>query len=202
MSPKTAQEGSAVEHGVKFMAELVLHALSRSRSFEDRVLFALKTLCCQFQIHLRGAGGYGQVSSARTERILDLFKEIHCRNVQPRIDDGGFERQVGRIWQFSVASINCGHLMSMVDIVLGSFRFCANRPDAQASKTMFAQLLPLLPAKPTGENFKDNTGLLLRPGRVQVPDFRGKYSQLGRDIVGLATSVARASGVEEDEVPL
>ncbi len=189
----------ARDHGVKFIAELILHDIIRDRSYEERVLFALKTLCSQFQIFLLGADGFGQVVSDRTEHILDLFKEIHCRGVQPRADDGGFEARLTRIWQFSVSSTNCGHLMSMVDIILGSFRFCINRPTADVSRTMFDQLLPLLPGVPTQEDFQDGTGLLLRPKHVEVRTYIDEYSRLRRDIVALVSGGTRTEETTDDE---
>jgi hypothetical protein len=101
----------------------------------------------------------------------------------------GEVQQLDRVVMFSSTCINASHLSSVMDIVLGSWRYCINQPQNEnAAKLMMNELVKLLWHVKQGEDIHAHElGLLFRPLNVKHPPYKIQYDSLLSQINELLT---------------
>ena len=197
----------AIEENVTFMASIVHHEIAKNKTIQEKILYSLKTIIAGFHKFLQRTDNYGQVISDRIDGIFNIHKEILSKGLDPIISSDfvsdNYENKIrlNKIWQFSVGTISSGHLMSLVDIVLGSFRYCVNYPERDASNKMYPSISKLLLHNPSDYSVNEEWGLLFRPKLVNVHGYENDYEELKENLRNLAKS---AGDVREDidvEIP-
>ncbi len=116
----------ATEHDVKLIAYVVLHDMARSPDEARRK--GINTVCYHFDCVLNRVGGPGMV-------LIDRFNDegnaidAHLRD-KFTIGITGLpysaETRLANIIGFHYSAIGQSHLPSLVDVLLGSFRFAVN----------------------------------------------------------------------------
>ncbi len=110
---------------VRFMAYAVHHGIASTQK-ADLWLWALKTLLCQFDLFLQREKSHGICLVDRFENDLSLLKRIHQQGVDPEFWGGRLLHRLENVWCYGTINIGTTHIASMVDIVLGAFRYCVN----------------------------------------------------------------------------
>jgi len=196
----------AIKENVTFLTTIVHHEIAKNKNLEEKVLYSLKTIIAGFHRYLQMANAYGQVISDRINGIFDIHKEIVTQGLDPSSDSPQDEERMkiklDRIWQLSVGTMGSGHLMSLVDIVLGSFRYCINYPDRDASKEMYPNISKLLLRNPSNHSEIEEWGLLFRPKNITISDYKKDYEELRDKLRKLGESLGDQEGEEfENGIP-
>jgi hypothetical protein len=90
--------------------------------------------------------------------------------------------ELTKIKLFSSTCDNASNLSSAMDIVLGSFRYCINRPlNEDSAKIMMKNIIKLFWADSDGEDINPfEKGLTFRPTpeKILVPAYKKEYQNL------------------------
>lgn len=131
---------------VRFMAYAVHHDIVHNRE-RDLYLWALNTLLLQFDFFLQRETSNGICLVDRFKNDLDILKKIHQQGVDPEVSDGSrLSRRLKNILCYSTISIGITHLATVVDIVLGAFRYCVN--EIKISVQIYKKVRPVLLCEP------------------------------------------------------
>ncbi|HDS1136301.1 DUF3800 domain-containing protein [Stenotrophomonas maltophilia] len=170
----------AIEHGCQFIATLTLHSIARNSDEARR--FAINTIAYHFDGFLNARGTHGLVLIDRftdaqlDEQLRDRFA-VGVRGL-PYSPTMRLQNIVG----FHYAAIGQGHFGSLIDIVLGSFRFAVNaftRGDEarrQSGDTILRLLAPLFIRNDDGR--VSGIGLHFSPVAVRAAIYRTQYEAL------------------------
>lgn len=183
---------AARDHDVKLTAVIVHHQIAGTKTERERLEWSLKPVAGNFEKFLDRVGASGQIIADRDENAMRLFRQIMEKGVDP-VWFGGDQRRtihLSRVWQFSEAAIGTGHIMSVVDVALGSLRYCVNDPDAEASRAMFPVLHPMLLWGVTCPDNMYAFGLQFYPKEVRIPCYREDYKELRHKLEALVGSGA------------
>lgn len=164
---------------VRFMAYAVHHEIARNREC-DLYLWALNTLLLQFDFLLQRETSNGICLVDRFKNDLNILKKIHQQGVDPEVSDGSrLPRRLENILCYGTISIGTTHLATVVDIVLGAFRYCVNEMNkTKISLQIYKKVRPLLLCEPGNPSRVEEWGLFLRPREVNVPDYKQDYDFL------------------------
>jgi hypothetical protein len=191
LAAKSELLAACAECGVRFVACAILHSIAthpdkRWANQADMVLLAFDSV-------LNEEGATGIVVVDRTTDGFDYLREKFQKGIVYS-KSGGTYRMSDRMNLFAQGCIGSSHLASVVDIVLGAFRYCVNdREGKAATKAMLPAVLRLMPFRTwKGKTIYLDYGLLLRPRRVIVPSYKAKYDEL----VGRLNAAMAAVGGE------
>ena len=166
------------ELGVRFMAYVVHHDIAADQGL-DTWLWALKTLLCQFDLFLQREKSHGMCLVDKFDNDFTVLKGIHQKGVDPSFWGGRLQHHLENVWCYGTVSIGSTHITSMVDIVLGAFRYCVNEI---TKKTVPAQLYgkvrPLMLCEDGDPGKIDEWGLFLRPKEIKVASYKRDYDSL------------------------
>jgi hypothetical protein len=160
-----------------FIVQVVLNALARGQSPDTLIKWGANEVLAVFDIWLRQHGSYGIVAVDRLASASEYqyLVELFCSGLT--LQDRSTVR-LTRIKLFTSTCCNASHASSAVDIVLGAFRYCINRPkNVPAAKRMMPQLVRLLWHTGTGDNIAAK-GLILRPKEIRFAKFKAEYEDL------------------------
>jgi hypothetical protein len=144
-----------------------------------RVLFALKTLLCEFDLFLSREKTSGICAVDRFEIALSVLASILTDGVDPGGELGKFQRNLPNIWLHCVTSISCSHLCSVCDIVLGSFRYCVNNTEkTDVAKRLYPAVRKLFLHYPDDAAVIEDWGLFLRPKTIRAKAYVDAYEKL------------------------
>jgi hypothetical protein len=172
----------AVDHGCKFITSLILHDIATSP--DDARRNEINRICYHFNCYLNPIHATGLVL---IDRFSDSQIDAHlCEKFStgltgmPYGDTLALQHIVG----FHYSAIGQSHYGSVVDIVLGSFRFAVNaftRNDQSKAGTsihLLQLLRPLFDTQANGEILE--TSLFLSPKVIRVERYRNQYEALKR----------------------
>lgn len=165
----------------KFIAYVALHDIIKGKDPDDQVRFAANTVICQFDRYLQNvAHDYGIciVDNLPVKRSWQYLSEKFTSG----LDIGGVCRPVDRIKLFAATCNNASHVSSAMDIVLGTFRYCINKPaNPAAASRMMKNVVELMWHERRGHTIlATERGLVMRPlvDKIRVKQYRDEYDAL------------------------
>lgn len=170
---------------VRFMAYAVHHGIARTQK-ADLWLWALKTLLCQFDLFLQREKSHGICLVDRFENDLSVLQRIHQQGVDPEFWGGRLPHRLENVWCYGTISIGTTHIASMVDIVLGAFRYCVNEMVRKnVPLTLYSKVRPLILCEPGNPSSVKEWGLFLRPKDVKATSYKQDYDELLKHLESL-----------------
>ncbi|MEK7882973.1 DUF3800 domain-containing protein [Methyloversatilis sp. NSM2] len=178
---KQAVIQAAVQHKAIFLASLILHNVATSPDEARRN--AINTICFHFDCLLSRPKSHGLV-------LIDRFEDKKIDgHLREKFSVGltglpySEKMRLNRIIGFHYSAIGQSHFGSVIDIVLGSFRFAVNAHTRQeqgklpTAKTMLDLIAPLF----FSENPKgliSEISLCFSPKVIKAAKYRTRYEQL------------------------
>jgi hypothetical protein len=170
---------------VRFMAYAVHHGIA-SKQKADLWLWALKTLLCQFDLFLRREKSHGMCLVDRFENDLSLLKRIHQQGVDPEFWGGRLPHRLENVWCYGTINVGTTHIASMVDIVLGAFRYCLNEMVRKnVPLILYKKVRPLMLCELGNPSRVKEWGLFLRPKDVKATSYKQDYDALLKHLESL-----------------
>jgi hypothetical protein len=175
---RTVLEGCS-DTNVRFIAYLVLHDIARNRSLEQLVRFGVNTVLSTFQKFLTREDETGIC-------LVDRLPYRHGHQSLGEIFQHGLQmpnnryRVLDRVLLLGETTQQESFLGSIVDIVLGSFRYCVNeRENERATRAMLPPVVQMMWSRRSGDTVHVREyGLLFRPLNVAVPAYQDEYEEL------------------------
>jgi hypothetical protein len=178
-SAKKEVIAACIEHQCKFLAYVVLHAIAQNTPLNTTIQWGADHIIGKFNFFLQCLDSHGMVAMDRLPDGVE-FDYLASKFVNGLVLSDGDAVQLDRIALFSSTCINASHLTSAMDIVLGSWRYCINKPfNEVAAKSMMADLVKLVWCDKSGENiYAFEKGLVFRPKEVKSAAYKAKYEAL------------------------
>jgi hypothetical protein len=180
----------------KFIAYVALHEIIKGSDPDDQVLFAANTVISQFNKYLRVVAnddGICIVDNLPVKRSWQYLSEKFTLG----LNFGGQHVPVDRIKLFAATCNNASHMSSAMDIVLGTFRYCINKPEnVAAASEMMRSVVELMWHEQRGQTIlATERGLVMRPvvENIQMKQYRDEYHALIQHINSLLAGVKRPS---------
>lgn len=180
-SLKQAIVEAAINHGCQFIATLTLHRIASGGPDEAR-RFAINTIAYHFNgfLNVRGTHGLVLIDRFTDAQIDDQLRDRFAVGVRglPYSPTMRLQNIVG----FHYAAIGQAHFGSIIDIVLGSFRFAVNaftKDDTarrRSGDTILRLLAPLFVKNDDGR--VAGIGLHFSPVAVRAANYRDQYEAL------------------------
>jgi hypothetical protein len=169
---------ACAELEVRFMAYAVHHGIA-TKQRSDLWLWALNTLLCQFDLFLQREKSYGICLVDRFENDMSLLRRIHQQGVDPEFWGGRLPHKLENVWCYGTINIGTTHAASMVDIVLGAFRYCVNEMVRKnAPLALYKKVRPLMLCEPGNPAKVKEWGLFLRPKEIKAASYKQEYDAL------------------------
>ena len=171
-------EGCA-DADLRFIAYLVLHDIARNRSLEEHVRFGVNTVLSTFQKFLSQEHESGIC-------LVDRLPYRHGHQSLGEIFQQGLQMPnnrryvLDRVLLLGETTQQESFLGSIVDIVLGSFRYCVNDSrNGRATRDMLPPVARMMWSRQVGDTaYVREYGLLFRPKDVAVPAYQREYEEL------------------------
>jgi hypothetical protein len=172
---------AAVKHNVGLFLSMILHDIASSPDEARRN--EINRICYHFDCVL---GINKEIGLVLIDRFSD--KQIDAHLVEKfSVGIVGLpftrERRLENILGFHYSAIGQSHFSSLIDIVLGSFRFAINaftRNDArllETARVLIRLLAPLLLRQGDNQSVSE-LGLFFSPKTIKVERYRNKYAAL------------------------
>ncbi|WP_312136771.1 hypothetical protein [Brevundimonas sp.] len=177
-SAKQDVMAAAAAHGVTFCAYVMLHELALEQGQERLVQYGANTLLGKFN-EFCGEPGVGP-GIAMFDRMpigneFAFFREKFSRGLTfPNSDD----RRLENVISYASTCDGASNLSSVMDIVLGAFRYCVNEPERDVAGRQLLPQVARLMWRRAGANPLRERGLVMRPSNVRVPEHRTQYEGL------------------------
>jgi FAD/FMN-containing dehydrogenase len=177
----------AIACHIRFMAYVIHHGVISIRHERDRAFRpAMNTLLYTFNCLLRREETHGLFVVDRFDgaACLDLLKTVFTRGLD--LPPRNARRAIDRICFMGASCVGASHLMSLLDIVVGAFRFCINvdQQRIQIARRLFRAVWALILRSPHDPNRTEEWGLLIRPQNVRaphlIPEYRALRERLGQ----------------------
>jgi hypothetical protein len=169
---------------VKFCAQVVLHDLASNQSHDDLVLRGANTILGKFNEFLRENKTYGYAILDRlpVENPYPYLREKF--QVGMTFPDNSSKR-LDRILGFAQAVDGSSHMCSVVDVLLGAFRYCVNEPDnEEAGKAMYPTLVSMMwNVERDGKPVFEERGLVFRPREIKAAQYQAEYDALSQRLL-------------------
>ncbi|MES1939206.1 hypothetical protein T5B8_03115 [Salinisphaera sp. T5B8] len=172
---------AAIEHGGLFFSSLILHNIASSPDEARRN--AINTICYHFDCYLHRPDSHGLVL---VDRFDDKQIDAHLRE-KFSIGITGLpytkRMRLSRVIGFHYSAIGQSHFGSVIDIVLGSFRFAVNaftRADEDrisSARTLLRMLAPLFYSE-RSDGYISELSLFFSPKVIKSNKFRNQYEEL------------------------
>lgn len=172
---------AAVKHDCLFLTSMILHNIATSVAEARRN--EINRICYHFDCYLHRPKSHGLVLIDRFEdRQIDAhLREKFCTGVTglPYSKEHRLEHIVG----FHYSAIGQSHFGSVVDIVLGSFRFAVNAftrnaEDKKGSAAILLKLISPLFFREAGDGSVSEISLFFSPKIIKSDKYRQLYSDL------------------------
>jgi hypothetical protein len=173
-------EGCA-ELDVQFVASLVLHEIARTRTLDQLVGWGANTVLLTFQKFLdrneeRGICMADRLPFAHGHHYLE-------ETFQQGLLMGNRRRVLDRVLLLAETTQRESFVSSVVDVILGSFRYCVNERENERAVAAMRRMLPAVVQMMWSHRVDDTIyvreyGLLFRPMNVRVPHHQEEYDNL------------------------
>lgn len=166
----------AVEANCKTCCYIVPHDIAKGQTPENRLKFAVNTLLLKFDEFLAESGGVGGI--VKFDRTTDYKQDAYLKTI---FSDGITlsptrpPKKLKYIVSVDSTQIGNSHFTSLIDIIVGSFRFVINEPDKDR---IGSKLLKSLAKIMWGAVDKRGTlrvrdrGFCVRPKNVNHPGYK------------------------------
>ena len=173
----------AIDSGCLFVACVVLHAIAKNQGIEKTIQFGANSVIAKFNTYLTQQRSHGIVAMDRLPKGSE-FEYLSEKFTKGLALPKGEAQTLDRIVMFSSTCINASHVSSVMDIVLGTWRYCINQPkNTAAAKAMMAEFVKLIWHVKHGDNIHAHEmGLLFRPMDVKHPPYKAEYDALLKQI--------------------
>lgn len=168
------------EYQCTFISYIALHKIVGKNGETQKVTFALDHVLGRFQKYLAEKNSYGivAVDSLPIDGQKKYLTEKHSNGLSLE----NSKIPLDRIKLFTSTYIGASNLSSMIDIVLGGFRYCINEPrNYDAANSLFKSISTLMwHDYPMGKlNFLEK-GLIVRPKieSIKVVEYKNEYHNL------------------------
>ena len=123
---------ACIKYEAVVIVQVSSHELIKSQSEEHRLTFAANTILAAYNKFLteKGAHGICVLDNMPIKRPGAFLAEKFTRGL---IFPDGKTRRLDRIALLATSNLNAGHILTAVDVVLGTFRFCVNKPPADGA---------------------------------------------------------------------
>lgn len=169
---------AAAAHGVTFCAYVMLHELAQDRGQEQLVQFGANTLLGKFNEFCgqQGVGpGVAMFDRMPIANEYAFFREKFSRGLTfPNTQD----RRLENVIAYASTCDGASNLSSVMDIVLGAFRYCVNEPERDVAGRQLLPQVTRLMWRGQGENPLRERGLIMRPNNVRVAAHQAQYRAL------------------------
>lgn len=179
--------------GVTFVVCVTLHAIAENQGVSQTIQYGANTVIGAFNWFLVERSDHGICFMDRTEGSHAYLKEKFQTGL---VFPNGKTVRLSRIVQLAPACDGSGHGMSVIDILLGAFRWCVNERDrTDASTRMLPPLVKMMWTRADGRLM--DRGLILRPRNVKFEPYREQYIELAEHLQGI---LDLADEQDEDDV--
>jgi len=178
---------------------VILHAIAKGKLDQERVEYALNALVAHFDMrYLVEKQAYGVVTVDRLDAKFG-FKYLRKRFGEPLDLPNGRSEPLTRIILLSQTCDGASHLSSLVDVVLGGFRYCVNTAGGNGKDDVAQKLFPPLAKMMWGQKQGNvrrvgGYGFLKYPKLVKAARFQVQYDALAASLEEYSIST-----VEDDE---
>jgi len=174
---------AAIDSGCLFVACVVLHAIAKNQGVEKTIQFGANSVIAKFNLYLAQQKAHGIVAMDRLPKGTE-FEYLSEKFTKGLTLPKGEAQALDRIVMFSSTCINASHVSSVMDIVLGSWRYCINQPrNTEAAKAMMNELVKLIWHTKHGDDIDAlELGLVFRPIDVKHPPYKAEYDALLKQI--------------------
>lgn len=171
---------------IKFVVHLIHHGIIQGQEFEQQVTWAADYVISRFNLFLETQDSTGIC-------VMDnLPPDIHYKYLSQKFQIGlntpMMRLRLSRIKLFATSCVNASHANSVMDIVLGTFRYCINEPANQgAAQQMMRDIFQLLWRREQTSNSLQTDGLIFRPpiNEILSSRFQDEYRDLLKRLEGL-----------------
>lgn len=175
---KRAVMAAAAGNNVVFLSSLILHKLATS--MEQARRNEINRVCLNFNYELSARQDYGVVMlDSFTEPDLPVFLREKFNRGCVGMPYGTM--RLDRILGFHLASIGSSNFTSVVDVVLGAFRYLINAMGKPAqlpvAQALAEQLKPLMLRYSHSGNISERS-IFFSPREVRAPTYKQKYDEL------------------------
>lgn len=174
--------------GIKAIVCCILHDIIRNQTPEDRFKQTASYVIGRFHRFLAEYKAEGLC-------IMDnIDRRMEYRFASEKLQRGlklywGQYLKLPRIHAFAITTVNAAYAMSVLDIVLGAFRYCVNGPvNRDAAREMMKSLMNILWSDPSKDDYRFvDRGFILRPRleKIRVPAHKQKYQDLRHSLIQL-----------------
>jgi hypothetical protein len=164
----------------KLVASFILHSVATTPEQARR--FEINRVCFHFHCLLNRANDHGVVllDTFADKTLNDLLSEKFLVGLKGLPHSRIY--RLDRILGFHLASIGTSNFCSLVDIVVGALRFCANSIVDEARRAtallLAQQLSPMCVRDPNGR--VSELSLFFSPKTIIVGAYRERYEALGQ----------------------
>jgi len=172
---------SAKRSGCIFIVHVILHDIIANQDPDQQVQWAADYVIGRFNQYLT------EVSDDGICIVDNLPNRAELRYLSQKFAHGltldtGTCITLDRIKLFASTCIGASHANSVMDIVLGAFRYCINNPrNPYAAREMFGSVASMMWRRRVGEALKvRGRGLILRPeiADIRFEKYRREYETL------------------------
>jgi len=186
--------------GCKFIVHVILHAIIENQDADQQIQWAADYVIGRFNQYLHEVGDDGIC-------ILDNlpngseFGYLSAKFANGLTLDTGTRLSLDRIKLFASTCLGASHANSVMDIVLGTFRYCINNPrNEEAARAMLGSVARLMWGREeNGQMIVRGRGLILRPeiSDVRNDGYRRQYEELIAHIVRLLREIDSSGEVAQ-----
>jgi hypothetical protein len=166
--------------GCKFIVHIIHHDIIRNQDPDQHIQWAADYVIGRFNYFLDSeAKDYG-ICVVDSLPVKAQFKYLSDKFSLGLTLASGKETRLQRIKLFASTTINASHANSVMDIVLGSFRYCINNPkNKDAARHMIGKVVDLMWHTKVGDTYYvHDKGLIVRPEKIKSPSIKAEYDAL------------------------
>ena len=191
----------AEEINAEFIPVVVAHAVTGDEDPNRTFRYCIRDALSQFNWFLENvADDFGicavdPLPSSTSDR--DILESVFHTGLN---FGSGKTRRLDRIKMIATVSANASHAASLMDIVLGAFKFCINNPSYDVCEKMFYQVAGMTKGFTEKNGFYYLYGVMLRPRGIRrnPGPYQSLYKQLVVDMNDLlARSKSRTQSGDE-----
>ncbi len=190
---KEATMTLAMELKCQLICCLTPHQLARTTPQSNLIRFGANSVLAAFHQYLSAEDRYGIVVM---DRLSDRgeYQYLTEKFTRGLVLQDKADLSLNRVPLFAATCVGSSHAASLVDVVLGSFRYCINDPkNPVAARQMMSVLVQLLHSR---NGRIRGHGLILRPKSVKAFSYQQDFDDLVSQLRALTT---KAETTEESE---
>lgn len=166
--------------GCRFISLIILHKIIDKSNKDNKFLWAADHVIGRFNRYLSEEVNDVGIVFIDTLPVNSQWKYLSEKFIKGlhRRDDTWVS--LDQIRCYSATCMNASNMASVIDIVLGSFRYCVNEPkNMEAASEMMKQVVSMMWHHKVGDTIHlAGRGLMLRPKEIKVAQYKQEYDNL------------------------